>query len=218
MMNLAFTRRSVLGAALGSIVISRARAAEALRGAAFTRAAEAAVAAAEREDGFSGVILLAQGIDVLLRRAAGFADRERQIRNTPEMKFNLASVTKQFTAAAIMVLVEDDRVALDDPISKFYPASPPAWRTVTIRNLLNHSSGISDYWVRHPQGTPGLRTSEIGSPEMLIQRSLTDPLAFPPGTKFEYSNVGYALLAAVIERASGQSYAAYLRSVIFEPL
>jgi CubicO group peptidase (beta-lactamase class C family) len=224
MMTLAFTRRSVLGGALCSIVVSPARAAEALRGVAFTRAAEAAVAAAEREDGFSGVILVAQGIDVLLRRAAGFADRERQIRNTPDMKNHLESVTKQFTAAAIMILVEDGKVALDDPISKFYPASPLAWKGVTIQHLLTHGSGISDYWVRHPQQNTSLlardimRANNIRSFGDVIQHSLGDPLAFTPGAKFEYSNTGYALLAAVIERASGQSYGAFLKSRIFDLL
>lgn len=217
-MTSAFTRRAVLGSAVGAAFISHARAAEALRGAAFTRAAEASVAAAERDDDFSGVILIAQGTDVLLRKAAGFADRERQIRNTPETKFNLESVTKQFTAAAIMILVQDDKIALNDPITKFYPPSPPAWKDVTIKHLLTHGSGISDFWVRHPQGSGELRTSDIQSPEMLIQSSVKDPLAFPPGTKFEYSNVGYALLSAAIEHASGQNYGAFLTSRIFEPL
>ena len=217
-MALAFTRRTVLGSALGAAFASQARAADALRGAAFTRAAETAVAAAEREDGFSGVILVAQGLEVLLRRAAGFGDREHQIRNTAETKFNLESVTKQFTAAAIMLLVEDDKVALGDPISRFYPASPPAWKDVTITHLLTHGSGISDYWVRHPQEQPLQSTNEIQSYEYLIQRSLGDPLAFAPGTAFQYSNAGYALLSAVIEHVSGQSYGDFLRSRIFELL
>ena len=216
-MTLAFTRRTVLGSALGAVFASGARTAQALRGTAFTRAAEAAFAAAEREDGFSGVILVAQGLQVLLRQAAGFGDREHNVRNTAETQFNLESVTKQFTAAAIMTLVEDGKVALIDPISKFYRSSPAAWRDVTVKHLLTHSSGISDYWVRHWQDNPP-RTSEFQSPEGLIQRSLADPLAFAPGTRFQYSNVGYALLGVVIEYASGESYGTFLKNRIFDPL
>ena len=108
----------------------------------FTRAATAAVDRIEREDGFSGVILLARGDQVLLRKANGFADREHMVRNTPDTKFPLESVTKQFTATAIMLLVQEGKLALDDPISKYYAGSPVAWRNVTIKHLLTHSSGI----------------------------------------------------------------------------
>src|SRR5215471_5627376 len=215
----ALTRRTMLGCGLGALCAPYAWSQERLGDAEFTRAANLAVDRAASEDGFSGVILVARGLQVLLRRAAGFGDRERQIRNTPETKFNLESVTKQFTAAAIMVLVENDRVGLDDPISKFYPTSPPAWKGVTVKHLLTHSSGISDYWVRRPfENYPESQISEFGSPEGLIQRSLKDPLAFAPGTRFQYSNVGYALLTAVIERASGVDYGAFLQSRIFDPL
>jgi len=85
-------------------------------------------------------------------------------------------------------------------------------------HLLTHGSGISDYWVRHPQDMPLRATNEIQSTDNLIQRSLQDPLAFAPGTKFEYSNVGYGLLTAVIDRTSGQSYGEFLKSRIFDPL
>lgn len=214
----ALTRRAFVGSALGAACATRAYAAEDTREAEFTRAANAAVTLAEREDGLSGLILVARGEDVLLRRAAGLADRQRNIRNTPNTRFPLASVTKQFTAAGIMVLVEEGKVFLDDPITKFYPSSPTAWKDVTISHLLTHGSGISDYWVRRPQGLPEQRTAEIGSPQALIQRSLGQTLAFSPGSNIEYSNTGYALLTAVIERASGQSYGDFLKTRIFEPL
>ena len=111
---------------------------------AFEQAANAAVDRVAREDGFSGAILVARGDRILLRRAAGFADRERKIPNTPDTKFSIESITKQFTAAAILLLVEDGKVALSDPIAKYYPDLPEAWRDITIRQLLTHSSGIDD--------------------------------------------------------------------------
>jgi len=176
----------------------------------FTRAASAAVERIEREDGFSGVILVARGDHVLLRKAAGFADREESIPNTPETKFSLMSVTKQFTAAGIMLLVQDRMVSLNDPVSKYYPASPPTWNGVTIKHLLTHTSGIGD----------------IGANDDLRFRTYKDairvaaerPTVFAPGTAYSYNNAGYALLAAIIERISGQSYGDFLRTRIFTPL
>jgi CubicO group peptidase (beta-lactamase class C family) len=209
----------MLGCGLGALCIPPARAAERLDDAAFIRAANLAVDRAARDDGFSGQILVARGEQVLLRRAAGFADRERQIRNTPEMRFPIESVGKQFTAAAIMILVEDSRIALDDPISKFYPASPLAWKGVTLTHLLTHGSGISDPWVHHPEVQRRMETRELfHSAGELIQLSLREPLAFEPRKGIEYSNAGYALLGVVIESASGQTCADFLRSRIFEPL
>ena len=218
-MALALTRRALMASGIGALCIPNARAAERLGDTEFASAANLAADRADREDGFSGLILVARGEEILLRRAAGFADRERQIRNTPETRFPLASVTKQFTAAAIMVLVEEDKVSLNDPISKFYPASPPTWKDVTIAHLLTHGSGISDYWVHHQDVRPRLEAGELfHSGEDLIKLSVNEPLAFAPGTKIEYSNAGYALLTAVIERASGESYSAFLENRIFEPL
>lgn len=110
----------------------------------FAGAASAAVERIEREDGFSGVILLARGDKVLLRKAAGFADRERKIRNTPDTKFPIESVSKQFTATAIMMLVDGGKISLDNSILKYYPEGPATWRNITIRHLLTHSSGFED--------------------------------------------------------------------------
>lgn len=165
---------------------------------AFTRAANEAVDRIARENGFSGVILVARADRVLLRRAAGLADRERNILNTPETRFPLASVTKQFTAAAIMLLVEDGKISLADPISKYFPisrdfaVSPPEWKDVTIKHLLTHSSGIGD--------------------------KNSAALLFTPGTDYEYANTGYWLLTGAIEKASGQSFGEFLRSRIFAKL
>jgi CubicO group peptidase (beta-lactamase class C family) len=185
--------------------------------AAFMKGASEAVDRVAREDGFSGVILIARGDQVLLRKAAGFADRERNIPNTPESKFPLASLGKQFTATAIMLLVEDGKLSLDDPISKHYAVSPPAWKDVTIRHLLTHGSGIRDYWVTHPELRQQFE-DRFHSYQDLFQSVINDPLGFQPGTDFSYSNAGYALLTAVIERLSGQSYGEFVRTRLFAPL
>ncbi len=172
----------------------------------FAGAASAAVERIEREDGFSGVILLARGDKVLLRKAAGFADRERKIRNTPDTKFPIESVSKQFTATAIMMLVDGGKISLDDSILKYYPEGPATWRNITIRHLLTHSSGFED--------RPGLFESR-GDFYRAIQN---DSLGFEPGTGFQYSNAGYSLLAEVVKRVSGTPYEDFLEKRIFGPL
>ena len=172
----------------------------------FTRAASAAVQRIEREDGFSGVILVARGDRVLLRKAAGYADRERQIRNTPETKFPIESVTKQFTATAIMMLVDEGKISLDDSILKYYPEGPGTWQNIRIRHLLTHSSGIED--------RPGLPESRAD----FFREIQNDSLGFEPGRGFRYSNGGYSLLAEVIKRVSGESYGDFLARRIFGPL
>jgi CubicO group peptidase (beta-lactamase class C family) len=204
---------------IGFCVLFVARASAAPEGgdAAFMRAAAAAVETIQREDGFSGVILIARGNQVLLRKAAGFADRERSITNTPDTKFPLASVTKQFTAAAIMLLVEDGKLSLEDPISKHYAESPPSWKDVTIRHLLTHGSGIRDYWITHPELREQFFQSLRGHDDY-IRLVMADPLGFQPGTRFSYSNAGYALLTVLIERLSGQSYGEFVRNRLFVPL
>jgi CubicO group peptidase (beta-lactamase class C family) len=185
-----------------AFVPTPSKAADARTDEAFSKAANEAVDRVAREDGFSGVILVARGDQVLLRRAVGLADRSRNIPNTPETRFPLGSVTKQFTAAAIMLLVEDGKVSLADPISKYFPiskdfvTSPPGWKDVTIKHLLTHSSGITDRSVSQSSSA----------------------LSFAPGTDYEYANTGYWLLTGVIEKASGQSFGEFLRARIFAKL
>ena len=153
--------------------ISTASATPAISDGGFAQAASGAVERIERDDGFSGVILVARGDHVLLRKAAGFADRERGIRNAPDTKFPLESVTKQFTATAIMLLVQEGKLALDDPISKYYPRSPAAWRNVTIKHILTHSSGIRDI--------NGYDAEHFQSYEDAIRFVSSAPLLFSPG-------------------------------------
>jgi CubicO group peptidase (beta-lactamase class C family) len=205
----------LIGAIFAALVAATAIAAAPGDDADFTRAATAAVERIERDDGFSGIILVARGDQVLVRKAAGFSDRERGIRNTTETQFPIESVTKQFTAAAVLLLAEGGKVNLDDPISKYYPTTPPAWKEITIKHLLTHSSGIGDRWFTDAYIDETVRYLRSGDAVALAG---SEPLLFRPGSGFQYSNVGYMLLAGVIERASGGSYRDFLRDRIFIPL
>src|SRR5665213_1644478 len=173
---------------------------------AFAQSANAAVDRIAREDGFSGVILVARGNRVLVHKASGLADRERNIRNTVETKFPLESITKQFTTAAILLLAEDGKLSLSDSIAKYYPAIPPAWKDITIAQLLTHSSGIDNGAVN------------FQSYRDFVLQSAKSPLAFAPGTDILYSNAGYGLLTAVIENVSGKNCADFVQSRIFVPV
>ncbi len=173
-------RPTILISALFALSVATAPAAPASGDAAFMKAASEAVDTVAREDEFSGVILVARGDRILLRKAAGLADRERNIPYTPETRSPLESVTKQFTATAIMLLVQQGKVSLTDPISKYYPQTPPTWSAVTIKHLLTHESGIRDYWrqrnIPFPEGL-------LRYPEDLFREVINDPLIFgTPGT------------------------------------
>jgi CubicO group peptidase (beta-lactamase class C family) len=158
-------------------------------------------------NGFSGTVLITRKDAVLLREAYGLADREWDIKNTTDTKFQLASVTKQFTAAAILQLVENGKLSLDDKLSKFFPDYPNA-ESVTIHMLLSHSSGL-------PLGFKDLALTTI-SADSAYNEIKKMPYEFSPGTKSEYSNVGYYLLGKIIEKVSGEKYAVFLKKNIFE--
>lgn len=166
---------------------------------------------------FSGSVLVARGGRVLLRRGYGLADRERGARNTPETRFDLGSLAKQFTAAAILKLESEGKLSVSDPLSKHLPDYPrPAGDQVTLHHLLTHTSGIPSLGRRGPLE----RVEEDCSPqtmERLIAYSKDLPLASAPGERYAYSNTGYILLAAVVERASGMAFYDYLREALFRP-
>jgi CubicO group peptidase (beta-lactamase class C family) len=150
----------------------------------------------------------------IVRRSWGFADLENRTTVTPSTNFRLASVTKQFTAAAILLLTQDGKLSLDDPVGKWLPSLPPRVRPVTIEQLLTHTSGIIDYEDVIPEGT----TAQLHDADVQHLLESHDTAYFAPGTKYQYSNSGYALLALIVERASGQSFAEFLHNRIFEPL
>ena len=124
-------------------------------------------------------------------------------------------MTKQFTAVAVLQLVEAGKLRPDDPVARYYPETPPAWAPVTIRHLLTHSSGIAP----HPsfRGAFAPRTRLDWTPQEIVALSADKPLAFTPGSRFAYNNTGYDLLGVIVERLSGQPYAAYLRDHVLGP-
>lgn len=170
--------------------------------------------AVAREE-FSGSVLVARGDQVLLDRGYGFANREWEIPNAGDTKFRLASVSKQFTAVAILLLQERGSVDLDAPVKTWLPDAPASWDGVTVRHLLTHTSGIPD--LTRFEDFEASKTRPATLPD-LIARFRDQPLAFQPGERWSYSNSGYILLTAIVEKASGQAYADFVAEALFRPL
>lgn len=160
-------------------------------------------------------VLVMRGDSVILRAAYGLADVDSAVRATPETNYRLASVSKQFTAMAILQLVADGRLALDDSVSTRLTGFPAYARGVTIRHLLTHTSGLHDYedFVADSQVR---QVSDADAYDLV--RTRAESLYFSPGSAWRYSNTGYALLALLVERATGQRYADVQRERIFTPL
>lgn len=168
-----------------------------------------------KQDRFMGSILVARDGKVLLSKGYGMANLELDVPNTPQTKFRLASVTKQFTAMAILLLQQQGKLNVQDPICKYIQDCPEAWQPITIHHLLTHTSGIHEYL-----DTPNFEDfqKKSVSPIQIIDRFRDLPLDFVPGQSWSYSNSGYALLGYIIEKVSGQPYAIFLKHNIFEPL
>jgi CubicO group peptidase (beta-lactamase class C family) len=164
---------------------------------------------------FMGSAAVVRDGRVLLNKGYGSANLEWDIPNSPSTKFRLGSVTKQFTAACILLLEERGKLSVDDPVKKHMPDAPAAWDKVTIFNLLTHTSGIPSF-----TGFPDYRSTEAipTTSEKLVARFRDKPLEFAPGEKWNYSNSGYALLGYLIEKISGQRYADFVQENIFKPL
>ncbi|HVF91592.1 MAG TPA: serine hydrolase [Blastocatellia bacterium] len=168
-----------------------------------------------RDKQFAGAALVARDGKVIMSKGYGMADLENGVPNGPRTKFRLGSITKQFTATAIMMLQERGKLSTQDPLCKYVEDCPEAWRGVTIRHLLTHTSGIPSY-TNFPDF---VKTMALPAKlEELIGRFKNRPLEFQPGEKFSYNNSGYILLGLVIEKVSGQEYESFLRQNIFEPL
>lgn len=182
----------------------------------FAAQAEALVEPYAESGLFSGTILVAQDGKPLFRRAYGLANREWGAANTLDTHFRIGSLTKQFTAAAVLQLAERGKLGLDDRIREYVPGAPPAWDRVSLRHLLDHRSGIINYTAL-PDYLSALSRVER-SPREIVALTESQPLLFEPGTQSQYSNTGYVLLGMAIEAASGQPYAAYLRDHLFSPL
>ena len=150
----------------------------------------------------------------IVRRSYGLANLEDDDKTTPATNYRLASVSKQFTAAAILLLAENGRLNLDDPVRRWLPSLPETAATVTLRQLLTHTGGLVDYEDLIPPGTTG----QVSDNDVLRLLSATPKTYFAPGTAYRYSNSGYVLLGLVVERASGISLPLYLQQRIFQPL
>jgi CubicO group peptidase (beta-lactamase class C family) len=173
-------------------------------------------------------VLLVRNGRIAYRKGFGLADVDAHRPITPNTQFLLASVTKQFTAMAIMVLAEREKLQFADTLAKYCPEFPAYARTITIRNLLNHTGGLTEYhellvgkvedenYERSSKSPPA--THEFTAIEALQILSRQQTLRFAPGEKFEYSNSGYVILGQIIERVTGQRYAEFLKETIFDPL
>ena len=160
-------------------------------------------------NGFGGTVLVMKNDTVLLKKAYGLADYEWNIPNTIDTKFGLASITKHFTAIAILQLVEKGKLSLNDKLIKFF-SDYPKGDSVTIHMLLTHTSGLAlDFDELYMDHTAMSKDSAL----TIIKKKL---FLFPPGTSCKYSNIGYFLLSEIIEKSSGESYAGYLRKYIFD--
>ena len=164
---------------------------------------------------FMGSVLVARNGEVLFSKAYGFANLEWNIPNTPDTKFRLGSITKQFTAASILLLEERGKLKVEDPVKKYLPDAPAAWDKITIFHLLTHTSGIPnftsfpEYHSMEPFATPV---------EKIVEHFRDKPLDFQPGEKWSYSNSGYLLLGHLIERITGGTYEKFVQDNIFTPL
>lgn len=157
---------------------------------------------------FSGSVLVAHEGKIVLRKGYGYANLEHLVANTPETKFEIASLTKAFTAFAIHDLAKQEKLKLQAPLCESIDGCPEAWKPITVAQLVHHVSGIPDY-----EGT-----IENDSAKAVIEWAKPRPLDFAPGSKSKYSNTGYLLLGLIIERASGRTYEQYLRERVFTPL
>ena len=167
------------------------------------------------DDGPGAAVIVMRGGETLYRGAHGLANLELAVPLRADSVFRIGSVTKQFTAAAILLLAEQRKLQLSDTISRHLPDYHTQGRTVTIEHLLAHTSGIANY-TEIPEWYAGIR-NEVSAAQ-LIQLFQDKPFDFAPGQRWKYDNSGYILLGAIIEKLSGQSYADFMRTQIFEPL
>lgn len=208
--------RPMYGAALfaGALVTSVARGQD-------TRAllnyVDSVATAAISEKSIAGVsVAIVKNGRTVLAKGYGFADLENDVPATAETVYRIGSVTKQFTSAAIMRLMEQGKLSLDDTLQKFLPAFPTHGNRVTVRHLLNHTSGIKSYTSLGPKWARVVRLDLMT--DSLIALVANEPFDFKPGDAYRYNNSGYFLLGMIIEKLSGKPYGQYLKDEFFTPL
>jgi CubicO group peptidase (beta-lactamase class C family) len=169
-----------------------------------------------KRQGFNGVVLIAENHRVVYRGVFGYSDLKKRSDLQIDDQFQLASVSKQFTAVAIMMLKERGFLNYDDPVTRFFPEFP--YENVTIRHLLTHRAGLPDYrWFMDSFITD--KTAPLSNKMVMdhIAEMMPSPY-FSPGSRFSYSNTGYAVLASIVEKISGVSFSAFMQAAIFQPL
>ncbi|HKP11050.1 MAG TPA: serine hydrolase domain-containing protein [Blastocatellia bacterium] len=168
-----------------------------------------------KEDKFSGVVLVAKDGKPFLVKAYGLADKSKGVPINAETKFNLGSMNKMFTAVAIAQLAEQGKLSFDDKVGKLLPDYPnkDVANKVTVRHLLTHTSGLGSYW----NAKFDARRAQIKTVGDYLTLFADEPLLFEPGARFEYSNSGFIVLGAIIEKVSGQSYYDYVREHVYKP-
>jgi CubicO group peptidase (beta-lactamase class C family) len=156
-------------------------------------------------------VLVTRGGKIVRAEGYGLANVELQVPVKAETVFQSGSMGKQFAATGVMMLVEEGKIGLDDPLTKYFPDGPPAWKQVTMRELLSHTAGFTDYPAKFD-----FRKDWTEAELLKLVESL--PLAYPPGTKWEYSNLGYLTLGLLMHRVTGEFYGDFLQERIFRPL
>lgn len=171
-----------------------------------------------KNDGPGGALLISKGNREIYKKAFGYANLEFSVKNTPETVFEAGSVSKQFTATAVLFLVQDRKISLDDDIRKYISALPDYQKKITIKNLITHTSGVKDW-----RNIVGLSAWPTGAkvwdqPSIMEVICKQSTLNFEPGTEYSYSNSNFTLLVALIEKVAGKSFAAFTNERIFAPI
>lgn len=160
---------------------------------------------------FSGAVLIGERGEILLSKGYGLADRAQNTPNTASTRFLIGSITKQFTAMAVLILESQGKLKVDDPICNYIPDCPATWQPIKVTHLLSHTSGILD-------NISLFKSTAPASVSQGIDQLKTEPLVFDPGTDWFYNNSAYIMLGYIIEQVSGQSYAEFMQQAIFNPL
>jgi CubicO group peptidase (beta-lactamase class C family) len=176
---------------------------------------DAYLQAQNRVGGFNGAVMVARNGVPIISKGYGWANAEWKVANTPQTKFRLGSITKQFTAAAVLQLQEQKKLTVQDPICTYLTPCPDTWKPVTIHHLLTHTSGIPSYTGSPEYGKTMMVPKTI---EQMVAGFRDLPLEFAPGERFKYNNSGYFLLGVIIEKITGKKYEDVLRDAIFDPL
>ena len=207
---------AVVGSTVGAIAGSPATPGASPTAGGLAGRLDAVVAGSVETGAFAGSVLVARGDEVLLANGYGAATRTPETPNTAQTTFRIGSLTKQFTAAAILLLQEQGRLDVDAPITDLLPWYPDPEQDgvpITVHHLLSHTGGVPELFAVLPDPATWPET-----PRAVVERVAEEPLDFTPGTRFSYSNTGYLLLGLIVEAAAGEPYPAAMRRLIFAPL